>query len=84
MMEVNRDIPDFAAIEQLLKMDLALSYKLMRYVRNLLFKSHGILNADNFSLKEMLMYLGCNAIRRFVTVAALANIGVPVSLSFIA
>ncbi|VTP13852.1 EAL domain protein [Phytobacter ursingii] len=75
MMEVNRDIPDFAAIEQLLKTDLALSYKLMRYVRNLLFKSQGILNADNFSLKEMLMYLGCNAIRRFVTVAALANIG---------
>ncbi|EGQ5322280.1 EAL domain-containing protein [Enterobacter asburiae] len=76
MMEVNREAPDFSAIESLLKTDLTLSYKIMRYVRNLLFKSHGIMKTDNFTLKEMLICLGCDAIRRFVTVAALANMGV--------
>jgi EAL and modified HD-GYP domain-containing signal transduction protein len=49
MMEVNREAPDFSAIENLLKTDLTLSYKIMRYVRNLLFKSHGITETDNFS-----------------------------------
>jgi EAL and modified HD-GYP domain-containing signal transduction protein len=58
MMEVNRENPDFAAVERLLKTDLTLSYKIMRYVRNMLFKSHGIIQADNLTLKEMLMYLG--------------------------
>jgi EAL and modified HD-GYP domain-containing signal transduction protein len=57
-MEVNRENPDFAAVERLLKTDLTLSYKIMRYVRNMLFKSHGIIQADNLTLKEMLMYLG--------------------------
>jgi hypothetical protein len=41
--------PDFAAVERLLKTDLTLSYKIMRYVRNMLFKSHGIIQADNLT-----------------------------------
>ncbi|WP_410753221.1 EAL and HDOD domain-containing protein [Citrobacter youngae] len=53
MMEVNRENPDFAAVERLLKTDLTLSYKIMRYVRNMLFNSHGIIQADNLTLKEM-------------------------------
>jgi EAL and modified HD-GYP domain-containing signal transduction protein len=47
MMEVNRENPDFAAVERLLKTDLTLSYKIMRYV-NMLFNSHGI-QADNLT-----------------------------------
>ncbi|HBV1539892.1 TPA: EAL and HDOD domain-containing protein [Citrobacter freundii] len=75
MMEVNRENPDFAAVERLLKTDLTLSYKIMRYVRNMLFNSHGIIQADNLTLKEMLMYLGGKELRRFVAVAALSNMG---------
>jgi hypothetical protein len=33
---------------------LALSYKI--FMSENLFKSHGIMNADNFTLKEMLIY----------------------------
>lgn len=73
MIEVNREYPDFLAIEKLLKSDLTLSYKIMRYVRNMLFKTHGIIQADNLTLKEIILFLGCNELRRFVSVATLAN-----------
>lgn len=76
MMEVNRESPDFTVLERLLKNDLTLSYKVMRYVKNMLFKSHGITPSGELTLKEMLMYLGYNEIRRFVSVAALSSIGV--------
>lgn len=71
--EVNREKFDFFTIEKILRNDLTLSYKIMRYVRNILFKTYGFVNSDSLTLKEILMYLGCNEIRRFVTVAALAN-----------
>ena len=45
----------------------------MRYVRNMLFKSHGIIQADNLTLKEMLDVYGGKELRRFVAVAALSN-----------
>ncbi|MEW5126423.1 HDOD domain-containing protein [Citrobacter freundii] len=73
MMEVHRESPDFATLERLFKSDLTLSYKIMRYVRNILFKTHGINQSDNLTLKQMLMFLGCNELRRFVSVAALAS-----------
>jgi EAL and modified HD-GYP domain-containing signal transduction protein len=47
MMEVNRESPDFTVLERLLKNDLTLSYKIMRYVKNMLFKSHGITPSGN-------------------------------------
>lgn len=73
LIEVNRERFDFLIIEKILKNDLALSYKIMRYVRGVLLKNYGIVNFDSLTLKEILVYLGCNEIRRFVTVAALAN-----------
>ena len=76
MMEVSKDNPDITVLERLLKNDLTLSYKLMRYVRNILVKSHGITPPEVLTLKEMLMYLGRNEIRRFVSVAALSSIGI--------
>lgn len=45
----------------------------MRYVRNVLFKTQGIIQSDNMALKEMLVFLGYNELRRFVSVAALAE-----------
>jgi EAL and modified HD-GYP domain-containing signal transduction protein len=57
-----------------LKTDLTLSYKIMRYVRNMLFKSHGIIQADNLTLKKCDVS-GGKELRRFVAVAALSNMG---------
>lgn len=74
LVEVNSEMFCFSAVEEILKKDLTLSYKIMRYVRNILFKSHGVVNSDGLTLKEILMYLGHNEIRRFVTIAALASI----------
>ena len=73
LIEVNREKFDFSIIEKILKSDLALSYKIMRYVRGVLLKYYGVVNFDSLTLKEILVYLGCNEIRRFVTIAALAN-----------
>jgi c-di-GMP-related signal transduction protein len=83
MMEVNRENPDFAAVERLLKTDLTLSYKIMRYVRNMLFKSHGIIQADNLTLKEMLMYMGAKNSGGLLRWPPFQIWGVPASVNFI-
>jgi hypothetical protein len=75
--------PDFAAVERLLKTDLTLSYKIMRYVRNMLFNSHGIIQADNLTLKEMLMYLGAMNSGGLLRWPPFQIWGVPASVNFI-
>jgi EAL and modified HD-GYP domain-containing signal transduction protein len=74
MVETCKAETDFTAIENILKSDLTLSYKIMRHVKNMLFKIHGMQLQDNFTLREVLLYLGSNEIRKFVSVAVLANI----------
>ncbi|WP_275051546.1 EAL and HDOD domain-containing protein [Brenneria goodwinii] len=73
MLEVNTEEPDFNKIEIIIKRNLSLSYKIMRYAKNFLYKAVGIHNINRLSLKEIAMYLGKNELRRFVSVACLAS-----------
>jgi EAL and modified HD-GYP domain-containing signal transduction protein len=82
MMEVNRESRTLPRSERLLKTDLTLSYKIMRYVRNMLFKSHGIIQADNLTLKEMLMYMGAKNSGGLLRWPPF-QYGVPASVNFI-
>lgn len=71
--EISLSNPDFNKIESILKSDLSLSYKIMRYARNLLYKIGGNYQSHRLTLKEVAMYLGRNELRRFVSVACLKN-----------
>ncbi|WP_436873377.1 EAL and HDOD domain-containing protein [Kosakonia sacchari] len=74
MKEVNADSPDFGRIEALLKQDLALSFKIMRYAQNIVFNARGIKNFRSQSLKDVIFYLGTNELRRFVLVSCLTSV----------
>jgi len=76
MKEANADSPDFGKIEALLKQDLALSFKLMRYAQNIVFNARGINNFRSQSLRDIIFYLGTNELRRFVLVACLTSVNV--------
>nr|WP_318380989.1 EAL domain-containing protein [uncultured Enterobacter sp.] len=71
--EVNAPNPDMFKIENYLKRDLTLSYTLMRYTKNVLFKNRGIVQAKNTTLRDTLLYLGINEVRRFVSISCLTN-----------
>ncbi|QTF10844.1 EAL domain-containing protein [Brenneria izadpanahii] len=73
MLEVNAEEPDFNKIEMIIKRDLSLSYKIMRYAKNFLYRTGGNNNVNRLSLKEIAMYLGKHELRRFVSVACLAS-----------
>ncbi|MHA0954468.1 EAL and HDOD domain-containing protein [Enterobacter ludwigii] len=72
-MEVGRNKPDFRIIEALIKSDLTLSYKIMRYMKHTAFKHMGSCNFSKLTLSEVLRYLGENQLRRFVAVVVLAS-----------
>lgn len=74
MKEVNADSPDFGKIEALLKQDLALSFKIMRYAQNIVFNARGVKNFRSQSLKDIIFYLGANELRRFVLVSCLTSV----------
>ena len=76
MKEANADSPDFGKIEALLKQDLALAFKLMRYAQNIVFNARGINNFRSQSLRDIIFYLGTNELRRFVLVACLTSVNV--------
>lgn len=72
--EVNADSPDFGRIEALLKQDLALSFKILRYAQNIVFNARGVKNFRSQSLKDIIYYLGTNELRRFVLVSCLTSV----------
>lgn len=72
--EINVGEPNFQQIEKILRNDLNLSYKIMRYAKNVLYKSRGVNMTRNPTLKDTLLYLGLYELRRFVSVACLTNI----------
>jgi len=74
-MEVGRNKPDFRIIESLIKTDLTLSYKIMRYMKHTAFKHVAACNFSKLTLSEVLVYLGENQLRRFVAVVVLASAG---------
>ncbi|MEC5341949.1 HDOD domain-containing protein [Brenneria populi] len=73
ILEASLEEPDFDKIETIIKRDLSLSYKIMRYAKNFLYKAGGYHNVNRISLKEIAIYLGKNELRRFVSVACLAS-----------
>ncbi|BBS36780.1 EAL and HDOD domain-containing protein [Enterobacter cloacae complex sp. 2024EL-00215] len=74
-MEIGRNKPDFRIIESLIKTDLTLSYKIMRYMKHTAFKYCSACNFSKLTLSEVLRYLGENQLRRFVAVVVLASAG---------
>lgn len=73
MQEVNVESPNLNRIEDLLKRDVSLSFKIMRYAQNILYNTRGITGFRNQSLKDIVVYLGINELRRFVLVACLTS-----------
>jgi EAL and modified HD-GYP domain-containing signal transduction protein len=73
MHEVNVESPNLNRIEDLLKRDVSLSFKIMRYAQNILYNKRGITGLRNQSLKDIVVYLGINELRRFVLVACLTS-----------
>lgn len=71
--EVNTPNPDMFKVENYLKRDLTLSYTLMRYTKNVLFKNRGIVLGKNATLRDTLLYLGINEVRRFVSISCLTH-----------
>lgn len=73
MQEVNVESPDLNKIEELLKSDVSLSFKIMRYAQNILYNTRGISGFRNHSLRDIVVYLGVNEMRRFVLMACLTS-----------
>lgn len=71
--EVNAESPDLIQIEELLKRDIALSFKIMRYAQNILYNARGIRGSRSQSIKDIVVYLGVTELRRFVLVACLTS-----------
>lgn len=71
--EVNTTNPDMFKVENYLKRDLTLSYTMMRYTKNVLFKNRGIALGKNATIRDTLLYLGINEVRRFVSISCLTN-----------
>ncbi|WP_039058365.1 EAL domain-containing protein [Enterobacter sp. Bisph1] len=73
MQEVNVESPNLNKIEELLKRDVSLSFKIMRYAQNILYNTRGINGFRNQSLRDIVVYLGISEMRRFVLVACLTS-----------
>lgn len=73
MQEVNVESPNLNKIEDLLKRDLTLSFKIMRYAQNILYNTRGVSGFRNQSLRDIVVYLGINEMRRFVLMACLTS-----------
>lgn len=71
--EVNAETPDLIQIEELLKRDIALSFKILRYAQNILYNARGIRGSRSQSIKDIVVYLGVTELRRFVLVACLTS-----------
>jgi c-di-GMP-related signal transduction protein len=69
--EVNK--PDFCfdEIEKMVATDLSVSYKLLRYINSAFFKRRNEIT----SMKQAMVYLGENELRRFISLITLSKIG---------
>ena len=71
LQEINRAEMHFDKLEQLIKRDVSLSYKLLRYINSAFF---GLRNKIN-SLKQALLLLGEKEIKKWVSLITLAHMG---------
>ncbi len=72
--EVNAPELDFDKIEIILEHDLTLTYKILKYARNIIFRVSGITESEHLTLKGIAMYLGRKELSRFVSLACLTNL----------
>ncbi|RJQ80109.1 MAG: HDOD domain-containing protein [Desulfobacteraceae bacterium] len=70
MVEVNQPDFNFANLEKLIAPDVALSYKLLRYINSAYFAKA----QDIASIQQALVYMGEAEIRRFVSLVAMSNL----------
>ncbi|MBU0994360.1 MAG: HDOD domain-containing protein [Proteobacteria bacterium] len=67
---VNKPDFEFDTVEKLVQSDLSISYKLLRCINSVFFKRKGEIT----SIRQALVYLGQNEIRRFVSLIALSSV----------
>ncbi len=70
MAEANREDCRFSEIEQAIQRDVAVSYKLMRYINSAYFRRAQEIS----SMRQAIVLLGEREIRRFVSLMALADL----------
>lgn len=66
---VNAQDFDFDTLETLIQTDLSISYKLLRYINSAFFRR----KSEISSVKQALVFLGQNEIKRFVSLVALSS-----------
>ena len=69
--EINAPQPEFDAIEQIVKREVSLSFKLLRYINSSAFGVRSRIT----SLQQALMMLGLKGIRQWASIAVLADLG---------
>ncbi|RJP75452.1 MAG: HDOD domain-containing protein [Desulfobacteraceae bacterium] len=69
--EVNKPDSSFGEIEKMVTTDLSVSYKLLRYINSAFFNRKNEIT----SIKQALIYLGENELRRFISLITLSKIG---------
>lgn len=69
LQEVNRADVDFSDMERIIKRDLAMTYKLMRFINSAYF---GVIEQVN-SIKRALVLLGIDEIKKWISFIALDN-----------
>lgn len=69
--EVSKTEPDYGIIENIIKRDMALSYKLLRTINSAAF---GITNKIS-SIRQALSFLGTQELRKWISLVALSSIG---------
>jgi c-di-GMP-related signal transduction protein len=70
MVEANREDYSFSEIEKVIQRDVAMAYKLMRYINSAYFRRVQEIS----SMRQAIVLLGEREIRRFVSLMALANL----------
>jgi c-di-GMP-related signal transduction protein len=70
MAEANREDCRFSELEKVIQRDVAISYKLMRYINSAFFRRVQEIS----SIRQAIVLLGEKEIRRFVSLMALANL----------
>ena len=72
--EVNAARPDMAKIEKLISRDVAITYKLMRYVNNIKYQHNYHANAESLPFRSIFAFLGLYELKRFITILAVTHI----------
>ena len=70
MAEANKEDCRFAELEKVIQRDVAISFKLMRYINSAFFRRVQEIS----TIKQAIVLLGEREIRRFVSLMALANL----------